>query len=701
MRLINMLKKGLLLGTLVAFSQLVSAAALQKLDFAALPGDETEIKLEFDGAAPQINGYTIEKPARISIDLIGASSNLESKYHNLGSGNARSITVVEANDRTRLIINLNELTGYSSHEEGNTLYLILGDKQNNEETVQQSVQASSSQVVSGIDFRRGQEGDGQVVIDLSTASIPIDVREEAGRIYVEFVETELPEKLRRRLDVTDFATPVVSVDALYEGGNTVLVIQPTGNYEYLAYQADEKFTINVKPVSADEIERRKRDAFVFTGEKLSLNFQDIEVRSVLQLIADFTNMNLVASDSVDGKITLRLQNVPHDQALELILKTKALDKRIVGNVMLVAPAAEIAAREKLELESSKQVEALAPTRTEYMTVNYAKAEDLATLITGDSSILSSRGSVSVDDRTNTLIINDTVAKLEELRSLVNELDIPVQQVLIEARIVLASTSFSHELGVRWGGLRYDVGELNEKGSTPIFTGRSTHLRNVNSQVLVYDPTNPNFGTLASTVVEDAPNDLVVDFGVENANATRFAVGFSDINSGLLEFEISALEEDGHAEVVASPRVLTADQQKAKIESGTQIPYLEATSSGAASIAFQEAVLSLEVTPHITPDGRIIMELNVTNDSVGEITATNVPSINTNRVETSVLVEDGDTVVLGGIFQESINQQLLKTPFFGDLPVIGRLFRREVDRDEKSELLIFVTPKLLKDTVANR
>ncbi|HMX99199.1 MAG TPA: secretin N-terminal domain-containing protein, partial [Agitococcus sp.] len=460
---------------LMSVLQLAAAAerlTLKNVNFVTLPGDEIEVKLAFDDAPPQLQSYQIEKPARLVFDLPNTKNGLNSRYLSLGNGNARSLTVVDNQERTRVVVNLGELTGYATRVEGNDLILKIG-KQDITNNVAQAVpivekikvspkqKASMPKVlqVDDLDFHRGLQGDGQIDIQLSQASIPVDVQQQGSKIIARFIGAKLPEKLRRRLDVNDFATPVKTIDAYNEGNNGVIVIQPQGEFEYLAYQADNNMTISVKPILPDAPKKRKE--FVYTGEKLSLNFQDIEVRSVLQLIADFTSLNLVASDTVSGRITLRLQNVPWDQALELILKTKGLDKRTTGNVMLVAPADEIAARERLELEAANQNEQLAALRSEYIQVSYAKAADLQKMITSgintsnsantaSNSLLSPRGSVSIDVRTNTLIIQDIPKKIEEIRDLVSRLDVPVKQVMIEARIVTASSDFVKELGVKWG-----------------------------------------------------------------------------------------------------------------------------------------------------------------------------------------------------------------------------------------------------------
>jgi type IV pilus assembly protein PilQ len=680
-----------------------TAATLKDITYASLPGNRIEVRLSFDGTPPEVKGYSIEKPARIALDLIGARSGLASKYHNLGTGNARSVTVVEAKDRTRLIVNMVQLQGYQTEVQGNDLVLLVGVEGSPEVAAVQS--ASSSSVSSSapgirsVDFRRGGQGDGQINIALSSASVPVDVREEGGRVIVRFVGAELPRDLHRRLDVTDFATPVKFVDTRYDGQSTIMTVESEGVWEYLAYQADNTFTINVKPVTQVEAARRKKDAFQYTGEKLSLSFQDIEVRSVLQLVADFTSLNLVASDTVSGRITLRLQNVPWDQALDLILKTKGLDKRQIGNVLLVAPADEIASREQLELESQKKIEALAPLRTEYIRVNYAKAKDLETLIKAEGSLLSSRGSIAIDERTNTLIVQDTERKLEEIREVVTYLDVQVQQVLIEARVVIASTDVAKEMGVRWGGVSFNASRLNRTGRTLTFSGRAESIYNFAEGAT--DPDDD--GSFTYDIIR--PEDAVVDFGVASSGASRFAIGMVDREAGVIDLELSALDSEGRAELVATPKVLTADQQPAVIASGQQVGYEAATSSGATSVEFVKAELRLEVTPAITPEGKVIMEIKVNNDRISGFQSTRnggaIPLIDTNRVETSVLVNDGETVVLGGIFQETTAKATLKTPFLGDLPWIGRLFRKDINNNAKQELLIFITPRLVKESVAGR
>lgn len=673
-----------------------SALQLTSVESAAMAGDSIEIKLGFDAVPPTPTGYTIENPARIALDLQGVSNGMKDKYHNLGSGNARTLTVMGTPDRTRLIINMTSLTGYSTRISGNDLYVTVGGAQQAKPASITSAAApspasaavrSSSPAIEEIDFHRGDSGEGLVAIRLSDPNAPMDLREEGGKIVVDFVGVNLPDALRRRLDVLDFATPVKLIDATREGKNSKIAIEAKGDYEYMAYQTDNFFTISVKPVTGAELERKKKERFQYTGEKLSLNFQDIEVRSVLQLIADFTELNLVASDTVGGRITLRLQNVPWDQALDLILKTKGLDKRKVGNVLLVAPADEIAAREKLELESLKQVQELAPTKTEYITVNYAKAEELAKLLTKESGFLTERGSVAVDTRTNTLIVQETIGKIDEIRYMLEQLDIPVRQVLIEARIVIARTNVGEELGVRWNVMQ--TGRYKEDFDNIYFGGRGAGIEE-NVESLTQD----NEFTISN-------NTVALDFGITGGDSSALSLGVFDDN-GLLDVELSALESEGKADIVSTPKVLTADQQKARVASGTEIPYQEASSSGATTTAFKEAVLSLEATPQITPDGRIIMDLKINQDSIGDIdTASDIPVIDTNEVITSVIVDNGQTVVLGGVFRSEEIKSTAKTPFLGDLPVLGRLFRKNVTSQEKAELLVFITPKIVTDVVSSQ
>jgi type IV pilus assembly protein PilQ len=669
-------------------SGLANAVTLEGVSFSSLSGDRTEVTLSFDGVPPEPSGYTIERPARIAVDLRDTVSGLDSRNISLGSGNAQSMTVVETKDRTRLIFNLAELVPHSTVRDQNSLVMTIGEESFSASSAAPTTASSSPSSVSsntsnasnqlaGVDFRRGKDGEGRVIVDLGSAGTPVDLSELGGKIRLTMDGLTVPENLRRRLDVTDFATPVTRIDTFIENGSAVVEIRPEGNYDYIAYQSGSEFTVSVEKLTEQEAESRREEKFPYTGDKLSLNFQDIEVRSVLQLIADFTGLNLVASDTVNGSITLRLQNVPWDQALDLILKTKGLDKRQIGNVLLVAPADEIAARERLELETNKQIAELAPVRLDIIQVNYAKAADVVDLIQADEELISSRGFVSSDPRTNTISVRESAQKLDEIRRLVTTWDVPVRQVSIEARLVRATTNVSEDLGVRWGGAGYDV-----SGNNVFSVG--------GSQGAVGEARDAAVGGSGSITF---PGALAVDLGAAGGGTSSLAIGWGS-DDFLVDLELSALESDGKVEIVSQPRVVTADRQPASIKSGQEIPYQEASSSGATSTSFKEAALSLEVTPQITPDDKIIMDLQVNQDSVGQDTDAG-PAINTNSVSTQVLVGNGETVVLGGIFESNNSTTITKTPFLGDIPYLGRLFKRTQVSEVRSELLIFITPKIIK------
>ncbi|WP_410212057.1 type IV pilus secretin PilQ [Aquirhabdus sp.] len=703
--------------TMTAYAS--STVTLTGINTTALPNNETELRLAFDGTPPNPQAYQLDKPARLVVDLPNAKSSLASRYQDIGSGNARSLAVVDNAERTRLVVNLSQASGYSTRVEGNTLILkVGGTKASAAKTVATTAPVNAVTPVAGnksiayevtdVDFRRGGSGEGNVLIALNNPNAPVDVQQQGTKIIARFLGTKLPERLRRRLDVNDFGTPIKTIDAYNEGNNGILVIQPQGDFEYLAYQADNKLTISVKPVVQQKTAEAKPPTY--TGQKLSLNFQDIEVRSVLQLIADFTGLNLVASDTVAGKITIRLQNVPWDQALDIVLKTKGLDKRRNGNVIMIAPADELAAREKIEIQNNRQVEQLAPLTTQYIQLSYAKASDLFTLITsgrnngggggggtvaggtgGDAnvgSLLSSRGTVSVDTRTNTLIVQDTATTIDKVREMIARLDVPIKQVMIEARIVRASDTFSKELGVQWGILSHG-------------TASRPNLLVGGSETTLFDLRNPQSTTLNGQTgvgyTITRPDNLSVDLAATGSGASSIALGVMSISDIMLDLTLSALQADGKGEVIATPKVLTLDKQKARVAAGTTIPYQQSTSSGATSIAFVNAELSLEVVPSITPDGRVGMELMVNADSVGDAAPNGQLTINTNRLQTNVLVDDGQTVVLGGIFQNQISSSTTKVPFLGDLPYLGRLFRHTLQANNKQEMLIFVTPRLVNST----
>ncbi|MBH4109690.1 type 4a pilus secretin PilQ [Pseudomonas aeruginosa] len=687
------------------FAPALLAADLEKLDVAALPGDRVELKLQFDEPVAAPRGYTIEQPARIALDLPGVYNKLGTKNRELSVGNTRSVTVVEAKDRTRLIINLTTLSSYTTRVEGNNLFVVVGNSPAGASVASAApVKASpapasyaqpikpkpyvpAGRAIRNIDFQRGEKGEGNVVIDLSDPTLSPDIQEQGGKIRLDFAKTQLPDALRVRLDVKDFATPVQFVNASAQSDRTSITIEPSGLYDYLVYQTDNRLTVSIKPMTMEDAERRKKDNFAYTGEKLSLNFQDIDVRSVLQLIADFTDLNLVASDTVQGNITLRLQNVPWDQALDLVLKTKGLDKRKLGNVLLVAPADEIAARERQELEAQKQIAELAPLRRELIQVNYAKAADIAKLFQSVTSSgeekENSRGSITVDDRTNSIIAYQPQERLDELRRIVSQLDIPVRQVMIEARIVEANVGYDKSLGVRWGGA-YHNGNWNSYGK--------------NGNMGIKDKEGYNCGPFQGQCTfptrDNSPTPFV-DMGAKDATS-GIGIGFITDNI-ILDLQLSAMEKTGNGEVVSQPKVVTSDKETAKILKGSEIPYQEASSSGATSTSFKEAALSLEVTPQITPDNRIIVEVKVTKDAPDFQNALNgVPPINKNEVNAKILVNDGETIVIGGVFSNTQTKAVDKVPFLGDLPYLGRLFRRDTVSDTKNELLVFLTPRIMNN-----
>ena len=695
----------LLAGLAFASEQLYAATnSLVDISHTTLPGNKQQLALTLSGPAAAPKSFTIDNPARIALDLPDTANELEDRRVNISSGLMQNVTTVEAGGRTRVVINLAALTPYTTSVRGNQLLVTLDTAGNSSSAESEVIQLAQPDTTSddsfaagpikeqvnsidGLDFRRGPMGEGRIIFALSTAGIVTDMRQEGGRLIVEFPDTQLAAKLQKRLDVMDFGTPVQFIDAISNKRGTKVIIQPANQeFEQLAYQSDNMFTVELKPMSRDQIEENRKAKFGYIGEKLSLNFQDIEVRSVLQLLADFTNLNIVVSDSVKGKLTLRLKNVPWDQALDIILQTKALGKRQAGNVIMIAPAEEIANRERIELEGMKQKTELAPLRTEYFQANYAKATELAALLQSDTGgLLTERGRVTVDERTNTLLINDTTDQLEEIRALVHRLDVPIRQVLIESRIVIASDDFNKDIGVRWGLNRNTVnpgGGNNGEGFA--MSGSSNGVQNLlNGDTL----DNGRFN---------------VNLPGSNA-AGSLGVALAKLPFGtLLELELSAMQAEGTGEVISSPRVITANQHEAYIEQGVEIPYLEASSSGATSVSFRKAVLGLTVTPQITPDDRIVMDLKVNKDTVGEIFGAGslqVPSIDTREVSTQVLVDNGETVVLGGVYEQTILNKVDMVPFFGNLPLIGRLFQHTTNQDDKSELLVFVTPKIIKDNVS--
>lgn len=709
---LNMRNKILLI--LCLLSPLGLANTISAFNTAELPGERFEVRMQFSDTPPDPKGYTIEKPARIVLDFPDSESELKDRRFPLAFDNAQSAMLLTTEGRTRLILNLNELTSYTTRKDGNTFIVEVGASHNANLNGKQSspksidipnkkavstIASTGKPSISNIDFRRGLAGEGRIIVTLSDPHVSADLVSTGAGVKLSFSNVAMPIELRRRLDVVDFATPVTLVNASQEGNSSILNISASGEFDYMAYQTDNEYVLSVKPLTAQEKAEKKKD-FQFTGEKISLNFQDMEVRAILQILADFSNFNLVASDTVQGRITLRLENVPWDQALALVLKTKGLDKRLDGNVMMVAPAAEIAERERQELSTKKQLEELAPLRTEYLRVRYANAKDMFALFRGRSgngsgsggnqstgSVLSERGQAIVDERTNSIIVTDTADRIEQFKRLVDQIDIPIRQVMIEARLVIANSSFRRELGVRWGGITYGRNNnslVQASGSLDSLSAGAAGPE----QILT--------GNAGSVGHRDA--DQIVDLGVGNKVGSIAAGILTD--NGYLDMELSALENAGYAEIVSQPRVVTSDKQKATIKSGKQIPFQEASASGATSTSFKDAILKLEVTPQITPDNNVIMDLIITKDSVGEITSTGGLSIDINQIDTKVLVPNGETVVLGGVFGVDSAKTDVKVPVLGDIPYLGRLFKHTLRSENKTELLIFITPKIIADKMTN-
>ena len=647
--------------------------------------------------------FSVASPARIAFDFPNTVNALGRSSQDIGQGELRSMNLVQGADRTRLVLNLRRPVGHEAMIEGNTLVITLA-----EAPVAQTPPSGVAHFAEGrqdvkhavrdIDFRRGRAGEGRVVVDLSDTTTGIDIRLQGQNIVVDFLKTSLPEALRRRLDVIDFGTPVNTVSTFPQGENVRMVIEPKGQWEHNAYQSDTQFVLEVKPVVADPA-RAAAQRGRYTGERLSLNFQNVEVRAVLNVIADFTDLNIITSDTVTGNITLRLKDVPWDQALEIILQTRGLDSRRSGNVIWIAPRDELATREKLALEAANQISDLEQTRTESFQMNYQKAADVQKLLSDPTQrILSKRGSAVVDARTNTLFVQDTPSRLEEVRRLIAKIDIAVRQVMIEARIVEANDAFNRNLGARLGWNDNTFFARPGPPGSPL-AGNTRFLVNGNFQ-----GAGEGTGQTPLSAQSFIPNTQNVNLPAAGLNAfTAGTIAFSIFNESLTRFinlELTALEADGKGKIVASPRVLTADQVEALIEQGTEIPYQTATSSGATSISFRKAVLSLKVKPQITPDGNVIMSLDVTKDQVGAGTGTFV-QINTKHVKTEILVENGGTVVIGGIFEQNDRTDITKVPFFGDLPIIGWLFKNTSSTAAKTELLVFITPRIVNERLTIR
>ncbi|MFV5263540.1 type IV pilus secretin PilQ [Acinetobacter courvalinii] len=667
----------------------------------------TEIRVMFNGLPPQPQAYQLEQPARLILDFDKAQQNLKQTSIPVSTNEASSVEVAADDQRSRVIVNLKDAGAFTTRVEGNTFVLKINSAKPAMATPVAAVR-QVQQGISNIGFQRGNQGEGLVVIDLLGNNTPVDVQQQGSKIVVRTMGNKIPTHLARRLNTNDFATPVASIDAYNDKGNGVVTIQSAGSYEYMAYQAENKLTISLK--RPEDKSPTKAKTQTYTGNKISLDFQDIEVRRVLQLLADFTGINMVAADTVQGNITLRLKDVPWDQALDIVLKTKNLDKRRNGNVIWIAPVSELIKAEEEEAKAQAQSVKLAPLQTEYITLSYAKAADIEKLITqgknvntnnGNSSnsvsndtlaggLLSPRGTISIDPRTNTLIVNDTSQKIDQIRKMVDLLDVSVKQVMIEARIVSASTDFTKEMGVKWGILSQGITKNNDL----LVGGSDTTLWNLRKPEKDSDTGGWKYEI-------ERPDNLNVDLGAVTPGASRIAFGLISLSDFMLDLELSAVQADGYGEVISTPKVMTADKQAAKIESGKKIPYTSSTGGGANAVPkteFIDATLSLDVTPSITPDGKVMMKLNITKDSQSTPTPTGQLTINKNQIDTNVLVDNGETVVLGGIFeQENISSQV-KVPFLGDLPYVGRLFRRDLKTDNKRELLIFITPRIVNDTL---
>jgi type IV pilus assembly protein PilQ len=680
---------------------MLSAQELQDLRAANLGSGQTQLALQFSDTPPDASIFAIDSPPRIALDLPGVSNRLAARTTEFNLGSLLSVTAVESGDRTRVILNLSTSSDYRSHVDGNNLILTVGTGVGHAEPVvapasaptvaeapparPAGVRSARPPEITDIDFRRGVDGQGRLLVELSRPGVTVDVREQAGRVELVFPRVLMEDQLVRRLNVTDFATPVVSIDTVRERDDRVrVVVNTTGEYDVLSYQTDRTYVLEVAPLSEAEREALRLEREEFVGERLSLNFQDIEVRSVLQLLADFTDLNIVVSDSVTGNITLRLNNVPWDQALDIILTTRGLDKRVTGNVMYVAPREEIAARERLELEALRDQEDLAPLRTEFLSVNFTQAESIRQLIYDrdargtagvdrQMSFLSDRGSVAVDMRTNTLIIRDTQEQIEAIRRLVSRLDVPTQQVLIETRVVIADDNYRRDLGVRFG-----VSGGRQDGRTRL--GTSGTLEGAT-------------GITSGGGIPSLGDRLNVALPVTDALGS--SIGFSILRPNiLLDLELSALQVEGRGEVISSPRVITANGQKATISQGEEIPFLS-IDQGTSNVEFRDALLLTEVTPQITPNGNVIMDIKVTKNEVNfQRTVQGNPTISKREVETQVVVGNGETVVLGGVYEITSLTQLQSVPFFGELPFLKHLFRNTVNSSNKAELLIFVTPRVL-------
>ncbi|WP_077244672.1 type IV pilus secretin PilQ [Thioalkalivibrio halophilus] len=674
-------------GLLFMASQGVSAQELEDIRAASIGGDRVQVNLQFSDTPPaDIRAFAIDSPPRIAFDLPDAGSVMSDRRKEFNVGPLLEATAVESGDRTRVVLGLTQPSEYQTRVDGNNFIVTLGrgvtEADAQDEAVAERVgepeprttRSARPVELTDIDFRRGDQGEGRVEVGLSRSGGAIDVREQAGRIEIEFDRAAIDESMERRLNVVDFATPVQTIDTVADGDRVRMEVATEGEYEVVSYQSDRQYVLEVAPITEAERQAREEEEREFTGERLSLNFQDIEVRSVLQLLADFTDLNIVVSDDVDGNITLRLNNVPWDQALDIIMQSRGLDKRMEGNVLFVGPAEQIAARERQRMEAERDRQELEPLRTEFVQINFAQAGQIAELIRGEEDrFLSERGSMTVDSRTNTLLVQDTQRRIEDIRELVRNLDVQVQQVLVETRIVIAEDSFNRDLGARFG-----VTGTRTRGDTSAAgTGSLTGADQARGG-------SPDDAALANRLGSSLPADA--------ANAGEF--GFSILRRGLLlDLELSALQAEGRGEIISSPRVVTTNGQPAVIEQGQDIPIIVQDEAGNPNTELVEAYLSTEVTPQITPNGNVIMDIRVTKDEPGDVVFDDV-TINRRAVETQVFVGDGETVVLGGVYEIDSSEQVREVPFLADIPFLGNFFRNRSSSEQKAELLIFVTPRVL-------
>ena len=736
------LATGLLSNAFAAGEEGLLSNKIENIDFSALSGGRVSIRIQMKEAlANPPAGFTLNNPARIALDFPQTANGLAKSNIVSEQGALKSISLAQAKDRTRMVLNLSKNVSYNTVLNGKDVIITLQGSEAGvgtaatETRFAESKATNQEHAISNVDFARGKNGEGRIIVDLSDANTGINIKQKGKLLIVDFVNTDVPAELQRRLNVINFNTPVLYVDTMKQGKNGRMVIEPKGNWEQSAYQADNKFIIDVRQVIEDPNKLVKGSKPGYAGEKLSLNFQNIEVRSVLQVIADFTGLNIIASDTVTGNITLRLKDVPWDHAMDIIMQNKGLAMRKIGNVITVAPAEEVAAKEKAQLEAVNAIEDLEPLRTEVFVLKYQKAEAFKNILSGggsggsggssgqNKSILSKRGSAVMDPRTNTLFVQDTAKKLEEVQEIINKTDVSVKQVMIESRLVIADNTFSKELGARFGIQKQQVSGNNRLGVSGNL-GNAVTSRDISPVTLntatgqfeqrITESGSGRTGTgrLATTAIggpnavvtpgfsTDGLQDLMSNLPVNSAFGS-IAFSLFRLPAGLLlNLELSALESDQKGKVVSSPRVTTANQQKASIAQGTKIPYLQSSSSGAANVAFIDAVLSLDVTPQITPDDKIIMDLEVKKDRVGQVFF-GTPSIDTQNIKTQVLVANGETAVLGGIYEQSQRDGVDKVPFFGDLPIIGNAFKRRTKQDDKSELLIFITPKIMDESLGLR